>query len=41
MSGHGCSEAEALSAQGSVEIPIPGGALELWRCGTELLGQWT
>ena len=28
------------AAQGSGGVTIPGGAQELWRCGTEGCGQW-
>ena len=28
------------SCPGSVGVTVPGGAQELWRCGTEGRGQW-
>ena len=30
----------AQAAQGDGGVTVPGGAQELWRCGTEERGQW-
>ena len=30
----------AQAAQGGGTVTVPGGVQELWRCGTEVCGQW-
>ena len=29
-----------MAAQGGGGVTVPGGAQEMWRCGTEGCGQW-